>query len=98
MTPKAACSPGASLMSSAVRMRAISVDVKWTVMSSLEIGMFMRTRRWGQGTGQGQATRFPQDHSAGDPGGWAGFLGWSPQVPGQERFASIYNHPWPLLP
>lgn len=40
-------SPGASLISSAVRMRAISVDVKWTVMSSLEMGMFIRTRRWG---------------------------------------------------
>lgn len=37
------------MISSAVRMRAISVDVKWTVMSSLEMGMFMRTRRWEQG-------------------------------------------------
>lgn len=40
-------SPGASLISSAVRMRAISVEVKCTVMSSLDMGMFMRTRRWG---------------------------------------------------
>lgn len=81
-------------MSSAVRMRAISVDVKWTVMSSLEMGMFMRTRRWGQGAGQGRATAppAPQDHSA---GGWAVFLGWSLQVPGQERSANTHTHPWP---
>lgn len=48
-----ACSPGANLISSAVRMRAISVDVKWTVMSSLEMGMFIRTRRWEQGVRSG---------------------------------------------
>lgn len=45
LLPRLPCSPGASLISSAVRMRAMSVDVKWTVMSSLEMGMFMRTRR-----------------------------------------------------
>lgn len=49
------------MISSAVRMRAISVDVKWTVMSSLEMGIFMRTRRWEQGAGQGQAGRVPPE-------------------------------------
>lgn len=39
-------SPEASLISRAVRIKAISVDVKWTVKSSGEIGMFIRTRRW----------------------------------------------------
>lgn len=64
------------MISSAVRMRAISVDVKWTVMSSLEMGMFMRTRRWGRGAGQGQACRVPPEHSVRRP------LAVSPAVPG----------------
>lgn len=41
-------SPVASLISRAVRIRAISVDVKWTVRSSGEMGMFIRTRRCGE--------------------------------------------------
>lgn len=38
-------SPDASLMSRAVRIRAISVEVNWTVLSSA-IGMFILTKRW----------------------------------------------------
>ena len=37
--------PEASLISSAVRIRAIRVEVKWTVLSSA-MGMFILTRRW----------------------------------------------------
>lgn len=38
-------SPEASLISSAVRIRAMSVEVKWTVLSSA-MGMFILTNRW----------------------------------------------------
>lgn len=38
-------SPDASLISRAVRMRAIRVEVKWTVLSSA-MGMFIFTNRW----------------------------------------------------
>lgn len=41
--------PEASLISRAVRMRAIRVEVKWTVLSSA-MGMFILTRRWGEET------------------------------------------------
>lgn len=40
--------PDASLISSAVRMRAMRVEVKCTVLSSA-MGMFILTSRWGDG-------------------------------------------------
>lgn len=40
--------PADNLISSAVLINAISVDVKWTVRSVSEIGMFILTKRCGK--------------------------------------------------
>ncbi len=62
-------SPDASLISRAVRIRAISVEVKCTVLSSA-MGMFIFTNRWEEWKQRGGAMN--QDHTINSSGKKAG--------------------------
>lgn len=63
-------SPDASLISRAVRIRAISVEVKCTVLSSA-MGMFIFTNRWEEWKQRGGAMNQEQTTNSSGKAGWA---------------------------
>lgn len=63
------CSPDPSLISRAVRIRAIRVEVKWTELSSA-MGMFIFTNRWEEWKQRGGALNQEQLTNSSRRGGW----------------------------